>query len=56
LIIDKEIIFEDKKFQEMKTIQEQIKELELAIASLDNGLERFEIERIKDKTRQVGKE
>ena len=37
----------------MKTIQEQIKELELSIASLDNDLERFEIERMKDKTRQV---
>ena len=53
LIIDQEIIFEEKKFEEMKTIQEQIKELELSIASLDNDLERFEIERMKDKTRQV---
>ena len=53
LIIDKEIVFEDKKFEEMKIIQERIKELELSIASLDNDLERFEIERMKDKTRQV---
>ena len=45
LIIDKEIICEDKKSEEMKTIQERIKELELSIASLDNDLERFEIER-----------
>ena len=55
LIIDKEIVVEDKKFEAMETIEDRIKELELSIASLDNDLERFEIERMKHKTRQVVK-
>ena len=55
LVTDNKTVFKDNKFDEMNTIQERIKELELSIASLDNDLERFDIERIKHKTRQVVK-
>ena len=55
LATDNKTVFKDNKFDEMNTIQDRIKELELSIASLDNDLERFDIERIKHKTRQVVK-
>lgn len=44
-----------EEFEEMKKTEERIKQLELSIASLDDELERFEIERMKGKTKKVMK-
>jgi len=46
---------EQKEFEEMKKTEERIKQLELSIASLDDELERFDIERMKNKTKKVMK-
>ena len=37
------------------SLKKRIRELELSIASLDNELERFEIEKMNSKTREVKK-
>ena len=43
------------KDDELSEIEKRIRELELSIASLDNELERFEIEKMNCKTREVKK-
>ena len=55
LVSDKaETISEEKKKNEdQKKTDLRIQELEQSIASLDNELERFDIERMKGRTRQV---
>lgn len=50
-----EQIIEDKRKEEFDKTNEKIKELEQSIACLDNDLERFEIERMKEKTKKVVK-
>ena len=45
---------EEKKVKETKKIEEKINELELS-TTLDDKLERFDIERMKDKTKNVVK-
>ena len=40
---------------DLSDIEKRIRELELSIASLDNELERFEIEKMNSKTREVKK-
>ena len=40
---------------DLSDIEKRIRELELSIASLDNELERFEIEKMNFKTREVKK-
>merc|ERR1711915_321990 len=42
-----------KREHELSDIEKRIKELEISIASLDNQLERFEIEQMNEKTREV---
>jgi len=44
-----------EELEEMKKTEERIKQLELSIASLDDELERFEIERMRGKTKKVMK-
>ena len=50
-----EHISEEKREEEMKITEEKIKELEESIACLDNDLERYEIERMREKTKRVVK-
>jgi len=44
-----------KEYEEMKKTEERINQLELSIASLDDELERFDIEKMKGKTKKVMK-
>lgn len=46
---------EIEEYEEMMKTEERINQLELSIASLDYELERFDIERMKDKTKKVMK-
>ena len=46
---------EEKEYEEMKKTEERIKQLELSIASLDDELERYDIEHMKAKTKKVMK-
>jgi len=48
-------IAEPNAFDNLSDIEKRIKELELSIASLDDQLERFEIEKMNCKTREVKK-
>ena len=43
------------QFEEMRKTEERIRQLELSIASLDDELEMFDIERMKGKTKKVMK-
>ena len=46
---------EEKEIEETRKTEERIRELEVSIATLDDKLERFDIERMKDKTKNVVK-
>jgi len=46
---------ENEEYEEMKNTEERINQLELSIALLDDELERFDIERMKNKTKKVMK-
>merc|ERR1712013_894325 len=48
-------ISEEEREEEIKITEEKIKELEESIACLDNDLERYEIERMREKTKRVVK-
>jgi len=50
-----EQILEEKRNEEFEKTTEKIKELEQSIACLDNDLERFDIERMKEKNKEGGK-
>ena len=46
---------DEEQFEEMKKTEDRIKELELSIATLDMELERFDLEKMRCKTREVKK-
>merc|ERR1712013_339501 len=48
-------ISEEEREEEIKRTEEKIKELEQSIACLDNDLEKYEIESMKEKTKRVVK-
>ena len=53
--VDKKVKLDQEQLEEAQKTEERIKELELSIATLDMELERFDLEKMRSRTRQVKK-